>query len=575
MRSLTRLARPLGLVLALGLGSGAAPASAAPDGLAGPYLAGRLASFDYDYTAAAQYFARALAADPGDPGLMENLIIGRIGTGEVDAALPIAKALEASGKPSQIAEVVILAGLAREGDFQGLLAALDQGHSAGGLADGLLRGWADLGLGRMSEATEAFDAVVATEGLRSFGLYHKALALALVGDYEGADAILSGAADGPLRATRRGVIAHAQILSQLERQADAVELLDKLFGQTDDAQLNELRARLAAKETVPFDIVTDARDGIAEVFYSIASALNGDEPDLNTLTFARMAEFLAPKRADTLLLCASILEAQGQHELASRSYSRIGRDDPAFVTAELGRSDALIAAGNWDAAIEVLRQLSKDYPERSDIWAAYGDALRRQERFAEAADAYDRAVALFAAEEPRQWVVYYTRGIARERLKRWPEAEANFRKALDLSPDQPAVLNYLGYSYLDRKDETKYDEALAMIERAVAARPDDGAITDSLGWALYLLGRYDEAVTQLERAVELMPVDPVINDHLGDAYWAVGRRLEAQFQWRRALSFKPESEAEAARIRRKLEVGLDAVLAEEGAPPLAVTRNGD
>ncbi len=158
-------------------------------------------------------------------------------------------------------------------------------------------------------------------------------------------------------------------------------------------------------------------------------------------------------------------------------------------------------------------------------------------------------------------------------MKNWPAAEADFEKALALRPDQPSVLNYLGYSYLERHE--KLDEALGMIERAVAARPDDGAFVDSLGWGLYRLGRYDEAVTQMERAVELMPIDSVVNDHLGDVYWAVGRTREAEFQWSRALSFGPTDETEAARIRRKLEVGLDKVLAEEGAKPLAVTKNGN
>jgi tetratricopeptide (TPR) repeat protein len=140
-----------------------------------------------------------------------------------------------------------------------------------------------------------------------------------------------------------------------------------------------------------------------------------------------------------------------------------------------------------------------------------------------------------------------------------------------LKPDQPQVLNYLGYSYVEMK--RNMDDALDMIQRAVAARPDDGYVTDSLGWVFYRMGRYQDAVVEMERAVELMPVDPVINDHLGDVYWAVGRKREAKFQWRRAMSFEPELD-DATRIRRKLEVGLDAVLKEEGAAPLAVATDG-
>ena len=150
------------------------------------------------------------------------------------------------------------------------------------------------------------------------------------------------------------------------------------------------------------------------------------------------------------------------------------------------------------------------------------------------------------------------------------------RRALRLSPDQPSVLNYLGYTMVERQENL--DEALDMIETAAAAQPDSGHIIDSLGWVLYRLGRYDEAVEPMERASQLMAVDPVVNDHLGDVYWAVGRKLEAEFQWKRALSFvDPEdadSEADPDRIRRKLEVGLDAVLAEEGAEPLAVADDG-
>jgi 16S rRNA (guanine(966)-N(2))-methyltransferase RsmD len=207
-------------------------------------------------------------------------------------------------------------------------------------------------------------------------------------------------------------------------------------------------------------------------------------------------------------------------------------------------------------------------------WIALGDLLRQQEKFAQAVPAYDKALSLLGdqAGEAR-WFPLYARGIALERSGQFDRAEADFRAALKLRPDSAQVLNYLGYSFLEQG--RNFDEALSMIERAVAARPEDGYIVDSLAWAYYRTGRYDKAVAPMERAVELMPVDPVVNDHLGDVYWAVGRKREAEFQWRRALSFKPDTEEEAARIRRKLEIGLDAVLAAEGAAPLSVSHNGN
>jgi len=199
------------------------------------------------------------------------------------------------------------------------------------------------------------------------------------------------------------------------------------------------------------------------------------------------------------------------------------------------------------------------------VHSTLGDTLRREDAFAGAVEAYDRAVALYGGAQTSPWFVLYARGICQERLGNWAESEADLRAALALAPDQPQVLNYLGYSLVEK--QVKLQEALSLIQRAETLRPQSGYIVDSLGWVLFRLGHYTQAVPHMERATELMPVDPIVNDHLGDVYWSVGRRLEAEFQWHRALSFKPE-ESEAIRIRRKLEVGLDQLLGEEGAPPL-------
>ncbi len=565
--------RHLPFVLAAGLAFWAAPASAA-DGEAGPYLAARLAGADSDYAVAAEYYARALAADPGNSMLIENAAISELARGSVADGLKLARQFDETGGKSQIADLLILADLAQNEDYAAAVSELVRGRSAGQLVDGLFRAWAYLGMGQMSEATAEFDKLSAVGGLKSFGLYHKALALASVGDFEGADAIFAGADGGPLRATRHGILAHAQILSQLERNADATALLNTAFGPEGDPAVRALRARLEAGETVPFTLVSGPKDGIAEVFYTVASALGSENTDVNTLAYARVAEYLAPKDADAVLLVASILERQGQHALASTEFDKIGRDDPAYLQAELGRAGALVASGHTDTAIEVLRRLAKDHPDRIEVWNTLGDTLRREERFDEAATAYDEAIARIKGEPEVYWSLYFARGICKERAKNWTGAEADFKRALELYPDQPSVLNYLGYSYIDRNENL--DDALKMIEKAAAERPDDGAIIDSLGWGLYRLGRYDEAVVQMEQAVELMPVDAVVNDHLGDVYWAVGRTREAEFQWRRALSFAEDSmDADPDRIRRKLAVGLDKVLAEEGAKPLAVSKNGD
>ncbi len=553
----------------------AAPAAQAFSG-SGAYLAGRQAAISNDFDAAAGYFARALAHDPGNPGLMEQTALSYLAIGALDRALPIARRIEELGLKSQIAHMIVVASLVDAGDFAAVLARDPETVGVGPLVDGLVTAWAHLGAGQVAEALSAFDAVADRGGLRGFAFYHKAMALAMVGDFEGAEAIFSDEAAGAAMMMRRGTIARAEILSQLDRNADALAMLVDAFGGDLDPGLTALADRLATGDRVPFGQVTSARDGIAEVFFSVAAALNNEAGDEYTLVYGRVAEYLRPGHTDAVLLNAQLLDGLGQYEMAIETYKRIPASSLDYHAAELGRAEAMRRAGKPDTAIEVLDRLAADYPDLAMVHSSLGDLHRQQENYAAAIKAYDRALALTEEGARSQWFLHYVRGISHERLGQWDQAEADFRAALALNPDQPQVLNYLGYSLVEKK--VKLDEALDMIERAVAARPDSGYIVDSLGWVLYRLGRYDEAVGHMERAVELMPIDPVVNDHLGDVYWAVGRYREAEFQWKRALSFiKPDdtdNEAKPDRIRRKLEVGLYQVLEEEGAPPLKVA-NGN
>jgi len=360
--------------------------------------------------------------------------------------------------------------------------------------------------------------------------------------------------------------------SQLGRNEDALEMLAETFTGVFDPSLTAIADKLASGETLAFDHITSVRDGMAEVFFIIGAALNGEASGDYALIYVRLAEYLRPDHNDALLLSAGILDDLGQYELAVETYKQIPQDSPDHHAAELGRAEALRRAAKPDAAIEVLEQLAGDFPTLPRVHSALGDLQRQEENYSAAVTAYDRALEFSEADSQGRWFLLYARGISHERLDQWDRAEADFRAALELSPQQPQVLNYLGYSLVEK--QTNLDEALNMIERAVAARPDSGYIVDSLGWVLYRLGRYEEAVGHMETAVELMAVDPVVNDHLGDVYWAVGRVREAEFQWKRALSFvNPDdlnAEADPDRIRRKLDIGLDEVLAEEGADPLKV-----
>lgn len=569
-----RTAGRLALVFALALAVPKADAAS----LSGSYLAAQQAERQHDFTEAASYYTSALVRAPGNAEIMESLTLVHLMQGAFDKALPVARRLEAVGQASQVGQMVLTTHSARSGAYDDLVTRLGGSNSVGigPLVDGLLLGWAELGRGDKAASMAQFNALAGEQGLRGFAQYHKALALAQVGDYEAAEALFSEDADGVVSLTRRGAMARAEILSQLGRNAEALGFLTDSFGSASDPGIAEMRAALADGDTLQFSHIGTARDGMAEVHYSIAAALvNEAQPDY-TLLYTRLALALRPDHTDALLLAAELLGQLDQHTLAIDAYAGVARDHVDYHAAELGRVGELRALGKADAAIEALNNLAKTHGELPVVFSTLGDIHRSERNFEEATEAYDAALARTPEDGARgRWFLYYARAISHERRGMWPDAEADFRRALELQPGQPQVLNYLGYSLVEK--QIKLDEALDMIERAAAARPDSGYIVDSLGWVLYRLGRYAEAVGHMERAVELMPVDAVVNDHLGDVFWAVGRQREAEFQWNRALSFiDPEddqSEADPERIRRKLEVGLDAVLAEEGAPPLEVAND--
>ncbi|MCF8512217.1 MAG: tetratricopeptide repeat protein [Rhodobacteraceae bacterium] len=552
----------IGLVLGTGLPT-LAQDSATGD--AGAFLAARTAASNSDYLAAAAWFSRALMSDPGNTELLEGAVLSNIGLGEMEPAARMARELRDLGVESEVGYLALLIDAIRAEDYAAVIDLSAKGAKQGAVLDGLVTAWAEVGLGRMSEAAVIFDRLAKTKGTEAFGMFHKAIALASAGDFEGANAIFASGDAGALQMMRRAVLAHARILSQLERNGDALALLDQSFNKDPDPEIDDLRRRLSAGEPVPFNLVTDAKQGMAEVFYTLAMALGQEGDATHTLMYARGAQVLRPEQVETALLVASLLEEQKQHELAIEVNATVPADSSAFHIAEIGRAEATYSAGRKEAAIEVLQGLARSKPDMTIAHVALADAYRRDERFAEARKAYDVAIGLLGTPKRENWPLFFSRGICAERLNDFEASVADMREALRLNPEQPQVLNYLGYSYVDRGENL--DEALGMIERAVAKEPSSGYIIDSLAWAYFRLGRYEDAVAPMEQASLLEPVDPIVTDHLGDVYWAVGRTREAEFQWHRALSYGP-AEKDAARIRQKLEKGLDAVLESEGAKPL-------
>ncbi|WP_287885392.1 MULTISPECIES: tetratricopeptide repeat protein [Paracoccus] len=548
------------------------PIDAAPDlrGLSGPYLAARMAAIQNDYSVAARYYLQALAHDDSDPFLQDSALVALISAGEMERAAALSGTMSDQGRATELARLVQRAEMARAGRWDALIEAIDSAPSPGGnatpgggiLVDGMMRAWALLGAGKAGESLTAFKKLAELRGAAPMVNYHLALAKARVGDFEGAELLLADPATG---AHILGVIARAQVLSQLERNRDAIAMLEATPGFAEEPYLVALRDRMKRGETLPFDSARGPADGMAQVFLTFGSVLaTSDEPDPLALIHARLAEYLAPDLGEARLLSAQLLQGFGQFDLAEHEFEALRELGDMRPVAELSRIDALARAERLDDAEKAALALTAAHPELAQGWIALGDMLRQQDKFGQAVPAYDKALSLIGDKIPEaRWFPLYARGIALERSGQFSKAEADFRAALKIRPDSAQVLNYLGYSLVDRSE--KLDEALALIQRAVELRPDDGYILDSLAWAYFRLDRYPEAVAPMERAVAAMPGDPLVNDHMGDIYWMVGRKREAEIQWHRALSLKPETEAEVHRIRAKLERGLDAVLEEEKA----------
>ncbi|MFN4058494.1 MAG: tetratricopeptide repeat protein [Roseinatronobacter sp.] len=560
----------VGVVLFAGLLSPAQAQTGAdvPPGLASALLAGRVAVTDDNFAQMALNYDRALQVSPDNPGFLDLALQGHLLAGNFERAAELAAQVAADAPGAQVAGVVLQADEFLRGAYGAVIGAAEAGRLTGPLTDAVSVAWAHLGEGRMSDALAAFDAAITERPeIAPFAIYHKALALALVGDLEGAADLLTGEVAGPVSLTRRGVLAHIAILSQLGRFDEAQTLGAEMFGSSPDEDVARLMQAVTDGQAVPFDTVRSAADGMAEAYLLLSSALLNNDGDWLPLIYARLALALRPDHPDAILLAGQLLEQMGQYDLAKQIYSQMPSTSPQYLNAQLATGTVMQRAGDADGAEALLKQLIADRPNSVLALSALGDLMRREERFTDASDAYARAIELLPEVESRHWPLLYTYAISLERQGAFDRAEPVFRQALEFVPDNPQVLNYLGYSLIEAG--RNLEEALDMIERAVEGEPDSGYITDSLAWALFRLGRYDEALPVMERAVELMPTDPILNDHLGDVYWAVGRAREARFQWSRALSFAPHPDLSIERVRRKLEVGLDIVQEEEGAPPLA------
>lgn len=564
--------RPAAALLMVAAGA----AAAEPAVEAGAYLQARQAAFESDYARASRHYATALLQDPSNAALMESTAAALLNAGEMAQALVVARAMERGGHTSQIGAMALLVERARTGEWDAALRAQEAGRSVGPLMDGLARGWALIGRGEGEAGLAAFAAVAADPELAGFGRLHEALARAALGDWAGAERLFAGRdASGakvaePLRLSRRLALARVEILSRLGRGDHALALLDHLFKDDPDPDVASRRARLAAGERLAYSGPRDARAGVAEAFFGVATALRGDAAEGYILLYARAAEALAPDHPGTALLTASLLEGMGRHDLALDRYAAVPEGHPTYPMARLGLASALGALGRDGEAIDTLRALAESHPWMPRVHMALGDALGASGRDGEAVAAYGRALAAQPDAARAPWALHYARALARERLGDGTGARADLARALRIRPDEPSVLHHLASLMLATGEPEA--EALALFERALAASPDSGRMAGSVGWTLLRLGRVEEAVEHLERAAALEPLDAELNDRLGDALWSAGREREARFQWRRALTLDPAG-AEAAWRRLKLARGLDDAAPGEGASAVTLLKD--
>ena len=572
---MTQTARLLtGAFLALALAAGSAAAFDSAQGVpltettvTGNYLAGREALQDLRTADAASFFREASDADWDNPIIIERSFVAFAANGQIEDAARVAGHLIELTGPNDLANLVIGTEALKQRRYAAAAKQLENsgGDTFAGITGGILRAWALSAEGKIDDANQELDKIAAG-GLEDFLVFHRALMADVAGRTSEALEFGKKAYDADPYVARI-VEAYSRMLGNAGRFDEAEAVIAKFDAAGLDHPLVDAVKLAIDKKQRPGVFAADVQSGAAEMFHSMGVALAREGgPDITAL-FLQLGMYLDPNADAIDLVYGQLLDDAGQHDEANAIYDDLSPRSVMKPMAVVRVAQNLDAMGNRDEALRRLASIVASNPNDVEALSVLGDLQRTAQKFDEAAATYTRALTVAGGEAPGDWRFYYVRGISYERGKRWDQAEADFKKALLLNPDQPQVLNYLGYSWVDQGINLM--PALDMIQKAVDASPNDGYIVDSLGWAYFRLGRIDEAVTMLEKAVQMRSTDPEINDHLGDAYWRAGRELEARFQWNIASAVDEPDGDVRARVKLKLAGGLDAVTPPPG--PVAET----
>jgi tetratricopeptide (TPR) repeat protein len=520
----------------------------------GSYLAARHASVERDAGAAATFYRSALRSDPKNNELLNPAFISSLADGDIDEAVKLADRILTVDKSNRIARLAV--GVRDLKLKKYASAQLNINQSIRGpitdLVATLLSSWALYGAGDSKAAVANIDKLTGPEWYPIFKDMHAGMILELAGKEKEAGARLekSYKLDESVRISDD----YARWLSRNKDAAAATAIYESFNKKLPRHPLilEGMREAKAGKKMSP--LVDSPQAGAAEALYGIGATLTRRGGEDLALVYLQLALYLSPNHPLALLSLADLYESVKKPTMAVKIYERMPAGSPLKRNAQIQLATNLDAADRSDEAIKILKGVTAEDPKDLEAIMALGNIERSRKKFADCAQTYSQAIdALTDLSDKNNTVYYYYRGICEERSKQWSKAEADMRKALELQPEQPHVLNYLGYSWIDQG--INLDEGMKMIKRAVDQRPDDGYIVDSLGWAYYRIGNYEDAVKNLERAIDLRAEDPTINDHLGDAYWRIGRTLEAKFQWAHARDLKPEPE-ELPKIQAKIDNGL-------------------
>jgi tetratricopeptide (TPR) repeat protein len=522
--------------------------------LSGSYLAGRSASKLRDYGEASEFLTNALKTDSNNPLLIERIFLLELSEGNLEAAEEFATRVLGFNSQQRMARIVL--GL-RDFRVRHYAEARRNFQAAsytpvGELTSTLLIAWSHAGEGELNLALKALDRLDSNDSFANFKSLHSGLISDYLGNAIRAEASYRKAYDDA-GTSLRVVQAYGNFLERNGRAADAQKIYRTFIENGDDNPLIAAALESSLKGVKPEPFVATPAAGAAEAMFSLATAMTDDQNIDTALAYARLALSFGADKPVMQTLLGDTYEDMRQYEQAIEAYSMVPETSPLRDNADMEIAINLQRLERKDEALAKLNAVIARDPKNYDAIVTLGNIYRNNEDYANAARVYDQAIALITEPVQGHWRVYYYDGIAHERLKDWDTAEKSFRKALELAPDEAMVLNYLGYSMIEKK--INLAEAMEMVKKAVDLRPNDGYIIDSLGWAYFQLGDYEQAVTNIERAVELLPADPIIAEHLGDAYWRVGRKLEARFQWQHAKDNKPEPE-DLKRIEGKLRDGL-------------------